>query len=200
MIEWKDHEKPKKIGARGSVIEGNENTTFESSNVETNRTPILRYGCSIFCAVICIYTRVYIQYVFVERQSETSISGWHTVYVHRFLQLPYVDFCSCSFKTPTSNGEAGRVFGQASDVADLARVVPAVLSADVIYRQDAGKRRIVAYLYVVARLDDGRVGSARRRRRRGRHRRTVTRPDLYRFVVHQPRDVERLVTLARGTH
>lgn len=86
------------------------------------------------------------------------------------------------------------MLGQASDVADLARVVAAVTSADAIYRQDAGKRRIVAYLYAVAGLDGG-DGLDRR------HRCTaVARPDLNRFLVHQPRDVERLVALARRTH
>lgn len=86
------------------------------------------------------------------------------------------------------------MLGQASDVADLARVVAAVTSADAIYRQDAGKRRIVAYLYAVAGLDGG-DGLDRR------HRCTaVARPDLNRFLVHQPRDVERPVALARRTH
>lgn len=86
------------------------------------------------------------------------------------------------------------MLGQASDVADLACVVAAVTSADAIYRQDAGKRRIVAYLYAVAGLDGG-DGLDRR------HRCTaVARPDLNRFLVHQPRDVERLVALARRTH
>lgn len=86
------------------------------------------------------------------------------------------------------------MLGQASDVADLARVVAAVTSPDAIYRQDAGKRRIVAYLYAVAGLDGG-DGLDRR------HRCTaVARPDLNRFLVHQPRDVERLVALARRTH
>jgi hypothetical protein len=87
------------------------------------------------------------------------------------------------------------VLGQASDVADLARVVAAVASADAIYREDAGKRRIVAYLYAVAGLDGSSGGLDRRHRCT-----TVTRSDLNRFLVHQPRDVERLVALARRTH
>lgn len=89
------------------------------------------------------------------------------------------------------------MLGQASDVADLARVVAAVASADAIYRQDAGKRRIVAYLYAVAGLDASGGGSGLDRRHRST---TVARSDLNRFLVHQPRDVERLVTLARRTH
>jgi len=90
------------------------------------------------------------------------------------------------------------VLGQASDVADLARVVAAVTSADAIYRQDAGKWRIVAYLYAVAGLDgSGGGGGGLDRRHRCT---TVARSDLNRFLVHQPRDVERLVTLARRTH
>lgn len=107
------------------------------------------------------------------------------------------------------------MFDHASDVADLARVVPAVPSVDAIYREDAGKRRIVAYLYVGVRLDvgnaDGFDGLNFRLRfwlnlrclnsyHRGSRCTTVTCSDLNRFAVHQPRDVERLVTLARGTH
>jgi len=101
------------------------------------------------------------------------------------------------------------VLGQASDVADLTRVVAAVASADAIYRQDAGKRRIVAYLYAVAGFDGSGGGSGGGGGGGGgssdgldrRHRcTTVAQSDLNWFLVHQPRDVERLVTLARRTH
>lgn len=94
------------------------------------------------------------------------------------------------------------MLGQASDVADLACVVAAVASADAIYRQDAGKRRIVAYLYAVAGLNGSGSGSGCSGGGLDRRHRctTVARSDLNRFLVHQPRDVERLVTLARRTH
>lgn len=78
------------------------------------------------------------------------------------------------------------MLGDTGHVADLTRVVSAMPRRDAINRQDAGKGRIVAYLNVARSCPRGLL--------RGKV------SDLNRLLVHQPRDVERLVPLARRTH